>query len=69
MVTFELMTDEKFEDTKQDSMPDDYYEEPCGECGGKVIATGGRHHYNGHYDCYTLYLKCENCGPYEVECV
>jgi hypothetical protein len=43
--------------------------EPCDECGGRVKATGGQHHYNGHYDCYTLYLECENCGPYEVECV
>lgn len=39
--------------------------EPCDECGGRVVATGGHHHYNG----YTLYLDCENCGPYEVECV
>ena len=58
--------------------PEDY-EEPCGNlvvrdgeeghCGGKVVSTGGHHYYNGHYDCYTLYLDCENCGPYEVECV
>lgn len=45
------------------------YEEPCDECGGRVIATGGHGYYNGHYQCYTLYLECENCGPYEVECV
>lgn len=45
------------------------YEERCEECGGKVVATGGNGYYNGNYQCYTLYLECENCGPYEVECV
>lgn len=45
------------------------YEEFCEECGGKVVATGGHAHYNGYYNCYTLYLRCENCGDYEVECV
>lgn len=52
-----------------ESEPDDLYEEPCENCGGKVTATGGHHYYNGSYNCYTLYLDCENCGPYEVECV
>jgi len=50
-------------------MPDDFYEEPCDECGGKVRAIGGSHWYNGQYDCYTLVLECENCGIYDVECV
>lgn len=45
------------------------YEEPCDKCGGKVVVTGGNGYYNGSYDCYTLYLRCENCGEYEVECV
>lgn len=40
-----------------------------GVCGGKVVSTGGQHHYNGHYDCYTMYLHCDRCGDYEVECV
>jgi hypothetical protein len=31
--------------------------------------TGGQRHYNGYYDLYTLYLICEHCGPYDVECV
>lgn len=59
----------------------DLYEERCenevpvddehdaGICNGRVVSTGGHGYYNGHYDCYTLYLECENCGPYEVECV
>ena len=45
------------------------YEEPCEECGGKVVSTGGQSYYNGSYQCYTMYLDCENCGPHEVECV
>lgn len=48
---------------------EELYEVLCMECGGKVVATGGQHWYNGIYNCYTLYLNCENCGPYEVECV
>lgn len=58
-------------DVPSDYGDDEDYDrsEPCDKCGGKVIATGGQHYYNGHYDCYTLYLTCENCGPYEVECV
>jgi hypothetical protein len=47
---------------------EEYYE-PCDECGGHVVATGGHGYYNGSYNCYTLYLRCENCGDYEVECV
>lgn len=50
-------------------LKEDQYEEDCEECGGEQFVTGGRHHYNGSYNCYTLYLRCENCGPYEVECV
>lgn len=38
-------------------------------CGGRVVSTGGQSHYSNGYDCYTLYLECETCGPYEVECV
>lgn len=38
-------------------------------CGGRLVATGGNGYYNGSYQCYTLHLECENCGPYEVECV
>ena len=38
-------------------------------CGGRVISTGGQGYYNGSYQCYTMYLRCENCGDYEVECV
>jgi hypothetical protein len=45
------------------------YEERCETCGGKQYVTGSRPYYNGRYDCCTLYLTCENCGPYEVECV
>lgn len=56
-------------DYESEPMPEGYYEEPCDECGGRVVATGGNHWYNGWYNCYTLYLDCENCGPYEVECV
>lgn len=59
----------------------DLYEERCenevpvdedhsqGLCYGRVVSTGGRRHYSNGYDCYTLFLNCENCGPYEVECV
>lgn len=38
-------------------------------CNGRLVSTGGQGYYNGSYQCYTLYLECENCGPYEVECV
>ena len=38
-------------------------------CNGKVWSTGGHPYYNGSYQCYTIYLFCENCGHYEVECV
>lgn len=50
-------------------LEENQYEENCEECGGKQFVTGGNGYYNGSYQCYTLYLKCENCGPYEVECV
>lgn len=52
-----------------DSDDGEEYEEPCDNCGGKVVALGGQNYYNGSYDCYTLYLRCENCGDYDVECV
>ncbi len=54
------------EDDEFDREPD---EDGMGYCGGNVVSTGGQSHYNGHYDCYTLYLLCDRCGPYEVECV
>jgi len=81
---FELYDPEKHDsgEPPSDFNEDDYYEQRCEEyiyddeghstgeiCGGKVVATGGQGYYNGSYQCYTLYLKCENCGPYEVECV
>lgn len=52
-----------------DDESDDTYYEPCEFCGGRVVSTGGNYHYNGNYNCYTMYLDCENCGPYEIECV
>ena len=67
MTPFELMP-EGWEPEPDDLTPEDY-EEPCDYCGGKVWATGGNSYYNGSYQCYTLYLECENCGPYDVECV
>jgi hypothetical protein len=70
---FELMPEppEGWEANKSDPRNNDadLYEEPCDYCGGKVWSTGGSGYYNGSYQCYTLYLECENCGPYEVECV
>lgn len=45
------------------------YPEPCDMCGGRQKDIGGQHWYNGSYQCYTLYLECENCGEYDVECV
>lgn len=67
MSRFELV---EYEPPENDpDLPDDFYEDGCEECGGKVRATGGQHYYNGSYNCYTLHLECENCGPYEVECV
>lgn len=70
-VTFRLLSDEEVAamEAQSQELPDDFYEQPCDECGGKVVSTGGHHYYNGSYDCYTMYLDCENCGPYEVECV
>lgn len=59
----------------------DMYEERCenevpvtdeneaGICNGRLHSTGGQHHYSNGFDCYTLFLTCEHCGPYEVECV
>lgn len=46
---------------------DDEHED--GICNGAVWDIGGHSYYNGSYQCYTLYLECENCGPYDVECV
>ena len=74
---FSEISDEDYEEWEAErlaAMPegiteDDLYEERCEECGGKVWVIGGHGYYNGSYDCYTLYLECENCGPYEVECV
>ena len=57
-----------YEDGCQNEVPVDE-DHPFGHCGGKVWSTGGHGYYNGSYQCYTLYLTCENCGPYEVECV
>jgi hypothetical protein len=53
----------------REPLEQDQYEEDCEDCGGKQFVTGGYHYYNGSYDCYTMYLLCVNCGPYEVECV
>lgn len=46
-----------------------FYPDPCEQCGGNQWDIGGHSHFNGNYQCYTLYLECENCGIYEVECV
>lgn len=53
----------------REPLEENQYEDDCEECGGKQFVTGGNGYYNGSYQCYTLYLECENCGPYEVECV
>lgn len=64
---------EKFSEDNDEQWPpsleENEYPERCDECGGRQWVTGGNGYYNGRYDCYTLYLECENCGPYEVECV
>lgn len=52
-----------------DITDEDLYEERCDYCGGKVWSTGGQSHYSNGFDCYTLFLECENCGPYDVECI
>lgn len=50
--------------------PDDpEIENGMGRCGGTVWDIGGHSYYNGQYQCYTLYLECEHCGTYDVECV
>jgi len=73
MVTFELVEDWEYPSEPDPSqyreLEENQYEDDCEECGGKQFVTGGNGHYNGSYQCYTLYLTCENCGPYEVECV
>ncbi len=70
---FELIEDweETEEPQEQYSVPDPVwnYPEPCDECGGRQKDLGGFGYYNGSYQCYTLTLECENCGPYDVECV
>lgn len=80
-VEFGMAPPEILEDPLIDFDDSELYEERCQNdldefgnimdevCNGRVVSTGGRGYYNGHYDCYTLYLTCENCGPYEVECV
>lgn len=50
-------------------LEENQYEDDCEECGGKQFVIGGHGYYNGSYQCYTLELECENCGPYDVECV
>jgi hypothetical protein len=73
VTVFELMPDDWEPEPDQEQhireLEENQYEDDCEECGGKQFVTGGNGYYNGHYDCYTLYLECENCGPYEVECV
>lgn len=81
MVTFELADNQDFGEPPTDFDTAELYEERCDNqydeqgnlmeeaCGGRLVATGGRHHYSNGFNCYTLYLECENCGPYEVECV
>lgn len=78
---FELY--EVFSDESEEPLTTFEYEEGCenvwdengnpypnGEvCGGKVVSTGGHHHYTNGFDCYTMYLHCDKCGDYEVECV
>ena len=70
---FELMPEDWEPETNQEQWPppleEDEYPEPCEECGGRQFVVGGQGHYNGSYQCYTLTLNCENCGPYDVECV
>lgn len=66
-MTFELLPPDYEPSHPQEQYTD--YGEPCDYCGGKVVSTGGSGYYNGSYQCYTMYLKCENCGDYEVECV
>lgn len=69
---FEILSDEEiaaYDAAVKEHEGEDIYEEPCDRCGGKVVATGGNGYYNGSYQCYTLFLRCENCGDYEVEFV
>ena len=80
-MNFELRESQEFDEPPTDFDTAELYEERCENeydaqgnrmdevCGGRVVATGGSSYYNGHYSCYTLYLKCEFCGDYEVECV
>jgi hypothetical protein len=69
-MSFELRESQEFDgEDWREPLEEDEYEEPCEECGGKQFVTGGHSYYNGSYDCYTLFLECVNCGPYEVECV
>ena len=64
------LTEEDYEEGCENLWDENGKPFPGGEvCGGKVVSTGGQGYYNGSYDCYTLYLRCERCGDYEVECV
>lgn len=73
MVQFELMPDDWEPESNQEQWPEpleeNQYEDDCEECGGKQYVIGGHGYYNGSYNCYTLTLRCVNCGPYDVECV
>lgn len=71
MANFEEYDSEEYGTDNQDyrELEENQYEDDCEECGGKQFVIDGYGYYNGSYQCYTLTLKCENCGPYDVECV
>lgn len=78
---FELAENQDYGEPPTDFDTAELYEERCENevfedgvirdeaCGGRLVAIGGHGYYNGSYDCYTLTLECEFCGPYDVECV
>lgn len=38
-------------------------------CGRFAKWVGGRHYYNGQFDCYRYTVRCSRCGDVDVECV
>ena len=38
-------------------------------CGRFARSLGGRHYYNGQFDCYSYDVECSRCGVVTIECV
>jgi hypothetical protein len=48
--------------------PKPHYDVHC-LCGRFAKNLGGRHYYNGTWDCYSFDVDCKRCGVVTIECV